>query len=99
VHPKDANSMAASRLSCRKPLVGTEWPISLLCTNGVRKLVFWKCRASISESKAPFSLWGNHWHRAMTIESSLESGCGLSHDCAQDGYNGTCVKIDASRPA
>ena len=25
VHPKGANSMAASGLSCRKPLVGTGW--------------------------------------------------------------------------
>jgi len=24
-------------------------------------------------------IWGDHWPRAMTIESSLESGCGLSH--------------------
>jgi len=31
-----------------------------------------------------FSLWC-HWPRAVTIESSLESGCGLSHESAQDG--------------
>ena len=37
VHPKGANGMAASRLSCRKSLVGNEWPISYLCTNGLRK--------------------------------------------------------------
>jgi len=30
VHPKGANSMAASGLGCRKPLVGTGWAISLL---------------------------------------------------------------------
>ena len=37
VHTKGTNSMAASELSCRKPLVGTGWAISLLlCTNGLR---------------------------------------------------------------
>ena len=31
-------NMAASGLSCRKPLVSTGWAISLLlCTNGLRK--------------------------------------------------------------
>ena len=33
---------------------------------------------------------------AVTIESSLESGHGLSHESSQDGYNGTCVKLKAS---
>ena len=34
VHPKGANSMAASGLGCRKALVGTGWAISLLlCMN------------------------------------------------------------------
>ena len=36
VHPKGANSMAASGISCRKALVSTGWAISLLlCKNGV----------------------------------------------------------------
>jgi len=34
----------------------------------------------------------------MTIESLLESGCGLSHESIQDGFNGTCVKLEASKP-
>ena len=25
---------------------------------------------------------------------SLDSGCGLSHECAHDGCNGTCVKLE-----
>ena len=33
----------------------------------------------------------------MTIVSSLDSGCDLSHECAQDGCNGTCVKFEASK--
>jgi len=32
----------------------------------------------------------------MTIESSLESGCGLSRKSTQQGCNGTCVKLEAS---
>ena len=34
----------------------------------------------------------------MTIESWLESGRGLSHESAQEGYNGTCVKLEALKP-
>ena len=34
----------------------------------------------------------------MTIESSLESGCGLSYKSVQDGCNGTCVNLEASKP-
>jgi len=34
----------------------------------------------------------------MTIASSLDSWCGLSHECAQDGCNGTCVNLEASIP-
>jgi len=33
---------------------------------------------------------GNHWPRAVTIESSLKSGCGLSNESEQDSYNSTC---------
>jgi len=31
------------------------------------------------------------------IESSLESGCDLSHNSAQDGCNGTCEMLEASK--
>ena len=33
--------------------------------------------------------------RARTV---VESGCGLSHESAQDGCNDTCVKLGASNP-
>ena len=84
-------SMAASGLSCRKPLISTGWAISLLfCTNGLR--------ASISGSEAIFLLGkGDHWPRALTIASSLDNGCGLSHEYTQDGCNGTCVNLEASK--
>ena len=34
----------------------------------------------------------------MTIAYSLDSGCGLSHKCAQDGCSDACVKLEASKP-
>ena len=34
----------------------------------------------------------------MTIECVLESGHGLSPESAQDGCNGTSVKLEASKP-
>ena len=42
------------------------------------------------------TLQGQSLDKSVTIESSLESGCGLSHESAQDGCNGTYVKIEAS---
>jgi len=32
------------------------------------------------------------------LQSSLENRCGFSHKFAQDGCNGTCVKLEASKP-
>ena len=62
-------------------------------------MVFWPSRASISGSEAIFVLCGvDHWPKAVTIASSLESGHGLGHESAQDGCNGTCVKLEASKP-
>ena len=37
--------------------------------------------------------------RAMTIASLLDSGCGLSHEYAQDGCSGTCVMLEAQNPS
>ena len=54
-------------------------------------------RDSISGSESLFSLCrGNHWPRAVTIDILLESGHGLSHESAQDGCIGICVKLEAS---
>jgi len=33
------------------------------------------------------------WPRAATIAHSLDSGCGLSHECAQNGCNGTRTEV------
>ena len=36
-----------------------------------------------------YLIWmGGLWPRAVTIKSSLMSGCGLSHESAQGGYKG-----------
>ena len=84
------DSIAASGFSSRRSLVGTRWAISLLpCTTGLR-VVFWPCRAFISGSEVLFSVcMGDHWPRAVTVESSLASRCGLSQESAQDGWNGS----------
>ena len=91
-------NMAASGLSRRKPLARTGWAISLLlCTNELRK---W-CSGHIHVGPpflavSLFSLCsGDHWPRARTTASSLDSGCGLSHECAQDGCNVTCRSFKA----
>ena len=43
-----------------------------------------------------FHLWrGDHCPRAMTITSLLGSGCGLGHESAEDGFNGTSEKLEA----
>jgi len=58
-------------------------------------LVAMYCTASISGSEAIFLLSrSNHWPRAVTI---VDSGCGLSQECARGGCNGTCVKLEASK--
>jgi len=41
---------------------------------------------------------GDQWPRAMTIESLLDSGCSLHHKSAQDGCNGTRVRLEAPNP-
>jgi len=53
VHPKGANSMAASGLNCKRHWVGHFSPPFHKMGLGV---VFWPCRASISGSEALFSL-------------------------------------------
>ena len=75
---KSANSMTASRLGYRKALVGTGWAISLLlCMN-------WLSKQSCGLVWPSFLLvcTAGHWPRAVTIENSLMSGCGLSHKSA-----------------
>ena len=54
---------------------------------------------SVSGSEAVSHLvGGDRWPRSVTIESLLESGCGLHHKFAQGGCNGTCVKLETSNP-
>ena len=86
MQPKGADSMAVSGLHLENALVGSEWATAVfLCTNGLRK-----------QSSCPAwcpSLTGKHlsqsgeWLQlsAVTIASSLMSGCGLSHEHVEDG--------------
>ena len=81
---------------CRRALVDTGRVIFLLlCMNWLRKqtsalwgLRFWQCHFFL----------GGHWLRAVTIENSLMSGCGLSHESAEGGCKGNWVKFWASKP-
>ena len=82
-HPKGANSMAASGLSYRKALVGTGLAIFLLlCMNRLRK----------QPSGPPFltrsfslSLQRGSLAESHDCENSSMSGCGLSHESAENG--------------
>jgi len=73
VQPNGINSMAASGLSfIESPWSALGGPLisHLLCTNRLRKTIFWPCGASTLGNEALFSLWrGDHWPRAVTIES------------------------------
>ena len=66
MHPKGANSMAASGLVCRKALLGTGWAIFLLfCMNRLPSGVV---GPPFLTMMLFFSVcMGNHWPRAMTI--------------------------------
>ena len=64
---------------------------------GLRKQSSGCVGVPISGTEALFSVCrSNHWPTAVTIESSLESGHGLSPESSQDGCTGTCVKLEAS---
>ena len=86
-HLKGANSMAASRLGCRKTLVCTGWAISfLLCITRLRKQSSDLVRPPFPTMKLfSQSEWAViSW--AMTIANSfMIIGCGLSHESAEDG--------------
>ena len=96
MHLKGANSMAASELGCRKALVGTGWANSLLlCMNGLRKQISGLLGPPFPTLSLFFSVYtGSDWLRAMTIENSLISGCGLSHESAEDGYKDSWMKFE-----
>ena len=80
VHPKGANSMAASGLVLRSDLVGTGRAISVLFgTNGVRNQRSHLVGPPFPEFKARFSATaGWHFSRDLT-RHLLTGGCGHSH--------------------
>jgi len=85
VHPKGANSMAASGL-LRNDLVGTGRAISILFgINGVRNLRSHLIGPPFPEFKARFSaIAGWHFSRDLT-RRLLISGCSQSHATAKHG--------------
>ena len=80
MHPKGANSMAASGLVLRIDLVGTGRAISILFgINGVRNKRSHLIGSPFSEFKACFSATaGWHFSRDLT-RHLLIGGCGHSH--------------------
>ena len=79
MHPKGANSMAASGLEFRSDLVGTGRAISILFgINGVRNQRSHLVEAPFPEFKAHFSATaGWHFSRGLT-RRLLIGGCGQS---------------------
>ena len=86
MHPKDANSMAASGLIFRSNLVGTGRAISILFgINGVRNQRSHLVGAPFPEFKAHFSATaGWHFSRDLT-RHLLIGGCGQGHISVKDG--------------
>ena len=83
-----------------KPLLNsTTWCMSLFWRGRPFFIVFTSYWAIQSADGTSFHFWqwscfslgrGDPWPRSVTIESLLESGCGLHHKFAQGGCNGTC---------
>ena len=86
VHPKGANSMAASGFVFRSDLVGTGRAISILFgINGVRNQRSHLVGPPFPEFKARFSATaGWHFERDLT-RRLLIGGCGQSHVSAKHG--------------
>ena len=86
VHPKRANSMAASGLVFRSDLVGTGRAISILFgVNGVRNQRSHLVGPPFPEFKARFSATAG-WHFSRDLNRRLLIGeCGQSHVSAKDG--------------
>ena len=96
VHPKEANSMAASELGFKKAMVGTVQTVSLfLCTIGFRKqsshLLGPPFLAMVFTIKT-----SGCWPRILTIEIPLMSGCGQVtnlHRLAAKGKSGVKLGV------
>ena len=90
VQPNRADHMVIYWLSLRNTSVGSGWATAvLLCMNGLRKVLSpWT--VPISSGEALFPVWVSGCQ--LTIASSLIGGCGLCHECVEDGSKGTCVE-------
>ena len=88
MHPKGANSMAASGLVFRSDLIGTGRAISVpFGINGVRNKRSHLVGPPFPEFKAHFSAMAG-WHFSRDLTSCLLiGGCGQSHISAKHGSN------------
>ena len=95
MHPKGADSMAVSGLCFGNALVGSEWATAvLLYTRMGCETVLLPCTAPISGREAFIPVWVSGCRlSAVTIASLLMGGCGLSHECVEDGCKSTCVEF------
>jgi len=60
----------------------------------VEETVLLPCMVPISGGKAFIPVWVSGCRlSAVTIASMLIGGCGLSHECIEDGCKSTCVKF------
>ena len=87
MHPKGANSMAASGLAFRSDLVGTGRAICILFSiYGVRNRRSHLVGPPFPEFKARFTATGG-WHflRDVTRRLLIIGGCGQSHISAKHG--------------
>ena len=75
----------------RNALVSSGWATAvLLCMNGLRKLLL-PYTVPISDREAFFLVLASSCRlSAVTIASLLMGGCGLSHECVEDGCKSTC---------
>ena len=91
VHQKGAVIMAVSGLHLGNTLACSEWATAvLLCTKRVKKTVLSPCMVPISGRKALIPAWASGCQlSAIAIASTLMGGCGLSHECVEDGYKST----------
>ena len=90
VHPKGADSMVVSGLRFRNTLVGSGWATAV----GLRKQSSHLVWCPFLAGKLFRPVWVSGCQlSAVTIASSLISGCGLSHEHSEDSCKSTCMRF------
>ena len=91
------------RMQTAWPSLGSTLKVPWLALSGpllssmhkqVEKTVLLSCMVPISDGEAFIPVWARGCQlSAVTIASSLMSGCGLSHERVEDGCKSTCVEF------